>query len=296
MNLNHLALFQSVAASASISAGAKVLHLSQSAVSKQLGELERSLGLALFERLPRGVRLTDAGRVLQAYANNLVALEADAEGAMRSLKTGVGGRLRMGASRTIGAYLLPAFMARFRERHPEVELSLAVDSTASIEQQLAAGAVDVAFTEGVVENPKLAYQRFASDELVLIAAPNHPVARLDPAPLSVVQQYPLVMHEVGSGTRAVTERAFQARQISLRPAFTLGSTEAIKQTVATGAGIAFLSAVAVRAEVTARQLACVRLKGLTIKRPLYRILRRGAWTSPALSAFLRVMDDANARA
>ena len=291
MNLNHLALFQAVAEHGSVSAGAGALHLSQSAVSKQLGEFERALGHALFERLPRGMRLTDAGRVLQGYANNLVALEADAEAAMRRLTTGIGGRLRLGASRTIGAYLLPPLVARYRERHPEVELSLAVDSTATIEQQLEAGALDVAFTEGVVENARLAYERFSSDELVLIAAPGHPVAKLDPAPPSVVQQWPLLMHEVGSGTRAVTERAFQARQIALRPAVTLASTEAIKHTVATGAGIALLSANAVRVEVAAGLLTRVRLKGMTIRRPLYRILRRGAWTSPALAAFLKVVKE-----
>jgi DNA-binding transcriptional LysR family regulator len=292
MNLNHLSIFQAVAASGSVSAGAQQLHISQSAVSKQLGEFEQTLGVTLFERLPRGVRLTEAGRLLQGYANNLVAVEAEAEAAIRDLKLGVRGRLRIGASRTVGAYLMPALLARYRRHSPDVELFLQVDSTARIEQGLIASELDIGFTEGIVGSDQLEYRVFASDELVLIAAPDHPATRTNPAPLSVVQQHPLLMHEVGSGTRAVTEKAFSEKKIALRPSMTLASTEAIKHTVATGVGIAILSASAVRTELAARTLTVVRLKGLTIHRPLYRIQRKGVWSSPPLEAFVGMLPDA----
>ncbi|MGH8518349.1 MAG: LysR family transcriptional regulator, partial [Panacagrimonas sp.] len=205
MNLNHLSIFQAVAASGSVSGGAQHLHISQSAVSKQLGEFEKQLGVTLFERLPRGVRLTEAGRLLEGYANNLVALENEAEAAIRDLKLGVRGRLRIGASRTVGAYLMPGLLARYRRRHPDVEIFLQVDSTGAIEQRLIASDLEIGFTEGIVGSELLDYREFDRDELVLIAAPGHPITRTDPAPLSAVLQQPLLMHEVGSGTRAVTE-------------------------------------------------------------------------------------------
>lgn len=286
MNLNHLSIFQAVAATGSISAGARRLHVSQPAVSKQLGEFEQTLGVVLFDRLPRGVRLTEAGRLLQGHANRLVALEAEAEAAIRDLRLGVRGSLRIGASRTVGAYLLPALLARFRQRYPDVEIFLQVDSTASIEQRLVASEIDIGFTEGMVGNALLEYRVFARDELILIAAPGHAVLAQDPVALSSLLQYPLLMHEVGSGTRAVTEKAFSAKQLALQPSMTLASTEAIKQTVATGVGIGFLSASAVRAELAAGTLATARMKGLRIHRPLYRIERRGSWASPALEAFV----------
>ena len=289
MNLNHLSIFQAVAASGSVSAGAQRLHLSQSAVSKQLGEFEQALGVLLFDRLPRGMRLTEAGRLLQGYANNLVAVEAEAEAAIRDLKLGVRGRLRIGASRTVGAYIMPALLAQFRRRYPDVELFLQVDSTAVIEQRLIASELDIGFTEGIVGSELLEYRVFASDELVLIAAPTHPITRTQPAPLAAVIQQPLLMHEVGSGTRAVTEKAFSARKITLRPSMTLASTEAIKHTVATGVGIAVLSAFAVRTELAARTLTVVPMKGLTIQRPLYRIQRKGVWSSPPLEAFIEML-------
>lgn len=289
MNLNHLSIFQAVAASGSISTGARRLHLSQSAVSKQLGEFERSLGVNLFDRLPRGVRLTEAGRLLQGYANTLVAVESEAEAAIRDLRAGVRGRLRLGASRTVGAYLMPALLAQFRRAHPDVEIFLQVESTGTIERRLIESEIDIGFAEGVAGSEQLAYREFARDELVLIAAPRHPVTHHDPAPLSLVLQHPLLMHEVGSGTRAVTERAFAGKNITLRPSMTLASTEVIKHTVATGVGIAVLSAFAVRSELAAGSLRTVRMKGLTIHRPLYRIQRKGAWSSPAVEAFVAML-------
>ena len=223
MNLNHLSIFQAVAAGGSVSAGAQRLQISQSAVSKQLGEFELALGVTLFERLPRGVRLTEAGWLLRGYANTLVAREAAAAAAIGDLKLGVRGRLRIGASRTVGAYLMPALLARYRRRHPDVEIFLQVDSTGAIEQRLIASDLDIGFTEGIVGSELLDYRVFDRDELVLIAAPGHPITRTDPAPLSAVVQQPLLMHEVGSGTRAVTEKAFSSRRIALRPSMTLAS-------------------------------------------------------------------------
>ena len=289
MNLNHLSIFQAVAASGSVSAGAQALHISQSAASKQLGEFENTLGVMLFDRLPRGVRLTEAGRLLQGFANNLIAVEQGAEAAIRDLKLGVRGRLRIGASRTVGAYLMPTLLAQFRRKYRDVELFLQVDSTAAIEQRLNRGEIDIGFTEGIVGSELIDYRVFASDELVLIAAPEHPITRQNPAPLASVAQHPLLMHEVGSGTRAVTEKAFSAKKIALRPSMTLASTEAIKHTVATGVGIAVLSAFAVRTELAAKTLTVVRMKGLSIHRPLYRIQRKGMWSSPALEAFVATL-------
>ncbi|MGQ0618461.1 MAG: LysR family transcriptional regulator [Panacagrimonas sp.] len=289
MNLNHLSIFQAVAANRSVSAGAQALNISQSAVSKQLGEFEHTLGVMLFDRLPRGVRLTEAGRLLLGYANNLIAVESEAEAAIRDLKLGVRGRLRIGASRTVGAYLMPSLLAQYRREYPDVELFLHVDSTAAIEQRLIASEIDIGFTEGIVGSELLDYRVFASDELVLIAAPGHPITQHTPAPLAAVVQHPLLMHEVGSGTRAVTEKAFSTKKIALRPSMTLASTEAIKHTVATGVGLAVLSAFAVRTELAAKTLTVVRMKGLTIHRPLYRIQRKGMWSSPPLEAFVATL-------
>jgi DNA-binding transcriptional LysR family regulator len=289
MNLNHLAIFQAVAVCQSVSAAARQLHISQSAVSKQLGDFEQCLGVQLFDRRPRGMQATEAGRLLLGYANRLFAIEAEAEAALGDLHAQRRGRLSIGASRTLGGYLLPPLLAAFRRRHPGVELSLRVENTQAIEDKLIAGEIDIGFSEGVMGNAQLSYAEFADDELVLIAAPGHVIAGQAGISLSRLAQLPLLMHETGSGTRAVTERALQARGLNLRPAMTLASTEAIKHTVATGVAVAILSTYAVRTDVAAGRLQVVPVRGLRIRRPLYRVQLRNAWSSPALTAFLATL-------
>lgn len=286
LNLNHLAIFQAVAQAGSVSAAAERLRISQSAVSKQLGEFERRLQLTLFDRLPRGMRPTEAGRLLLGYANRLFAIEAQAEQALGDLRQLGRGRLAIGASRTIGAYLLPEALAAFSARYPGVELSLEVDNTGAIEHKLIEGQIDIGFTEGAQSEALFDYAVIAQDELVLIAAPRHPAVARAPLPPAALGEYPLLMHELGSGTREVTERALAAKNLRLRPAMTLASTEAIKQTVATGAGLALLSALAIRNELQAGSLVTVPVRGLRIRRPLFSVQLKTRWPSPSLEAFL----------
>ncbi|WP_295682590.1 LysR family transcriptional regulator [uncultured Nevskia sp.] len=286
MNLNHLSIFQAVAGADSISRGAEQLHISQSAVSKQLADFEQALGLKLFDRLPRGVRLTEPGRLLLGYANRLFAIEAEAERALVDLRQLVRGRIIIGASRTIGSYLLPERLAAFRRQHPGVELELQVDNTNTIERRLVGGEIDLGFTEGVVNDAQLDYAIFAQDELVLIAHPAHAAVLQAPLSVSDLESFPMLMHEIGSGTREVTEIALANRKIRIRPAMTLASTEAIKQTVAAGAGLAFLSALSIQTELDAGRLVVVPVKALRIRRPLYQVRLRTATPGPSLQAFL----------
>jgi DNA-binding transcriptional LysR family regulator len=290
LNLKHLAIFHAVAQAGSVSGGAQRLHISQSAVSKQLGELEAALELALFERLPRGVRPTEAGRTLLDYAQRLFALESEAERAMAELKQLGRGRIAIGASRTIGTYMLPPVLARFHRLHPRIELSLQVENTKAIEAKLVAGEIDIGFAEGLPSSEHLDYAVFARDDLVLVAAPDHPAALRAPLSLAVLAGEELLMHEDGSGTRAVTEAALAEKKLRLRPVMVLASSEAIKQTVATGAGLAFLSSAAIRNEVEAGTLVVLKVRGLNIHRPLYRMQPKKARLGPSLRAFLGLLD------
>lgn len=292
MNLNHLAIFHAVAACSSVSGGAQRLHISQSAVSKQLGEFERALGVTLFDRLPRGVRLTDAGQLLLGYANRLFAIETEAERALVDLKQLARGRLTIGASRTIGSYLLPPLLAKFRERHPAVELTLLVENTHVIERKLIAGEIDIGFTEGLVSSELLDYEVFARDELVLIAAPKHPAVARAPLSPGDLAELPLLMHETGSGTRAVTERALADKKLQVRPAMTLASGTAIKLVAAAGGGLAFLSRHTASAELKSGRLVAVPVKNLRIERPLYLVRLRHSAPGPTLKALLDILHEA----
>ncbi|HEX8552190.1 MAG TPA: LysR substrate-binding domain-containing protein [Abditibacteriaceae bacterium] len=202
MNLTHLAAFHAVAQEGSVSRGAERLCVSQPAVSKQLRELERSLGAALFYRLSTGVRLTDAGELLFQYAQQLFALESEAETALRDLRELRRGSLVVGASTTIGTYLLPAVCSEFSRRYPAIELRLQINNTQTTQKLLQENALDLALTEGFVEIPNLSAEVFYNDEIVAVVAAKNEVVKCDVISLHDLQSLRFIGRESGSGAKA----------------------------------------------------------------------------------------------
>src|SRR5262249_49572490 len=137
MNLNHLAIFHAVAQTGSMTLGAERLDISQPAVSKQVQELERVLGVHLFDRIGRRVHLSQAGEILADYARRLFALAHEAEEALAEVSAGGRGRLVIGASTSIGSYLLPGVLAEFSRRHPKIELLVEIQNTEQVHHRLA---------------------------------------------------------------------------------------------------------------------------------------------------------------
>src|SRR5215470_2351011 len=294
VNLNHLAVFHAVAQTGSMTRGAERLDVSQPAVSKQVQELESALGVHLFDRIGRRVRLSQAGEVLADYARRLFALAREAEEAMADVRAVGRGRLVIGASTTIGTYLLPGVVAEFWRRHPRVELLVEIENTEQIHRRLAGHELDVGLTEGFVEEEELEAEVFHQDELVLIAAPGPRLAGQARVPLSAVREEPFILREPGSGTRAVEERALARLKLPVRVVMALGSTEAIKRVVAEGVGVAIVSRLSVRAECAAGTLAVLPVAGLQIDRPLYLVCRKGRRDGPALQAFCSVLHERTA--
>jgi DNA-binding transcriptional LysR family regulator len=294
VNLNHLAVFDAVARAGGMTLGAERLDVSQPAVSKQVRELERALGVHLFDRIGRRVRLSQAGEILADYARRLFALAREAEEAMADVRAVGRGRLVVGASTTVGAYLLPGVAAEFWRRHPKVELLVEIQNTEQVHRRLAGLELDVGLTEGLVEDEELDAEVFHRDELVVIAAPGHRLAGNPRVPLGAVQHEPFILREPGSGTRAVEERALARLKLPVRVVMALGSTEAIKRVVAEGVGLAIVSRLSVRAECAAGTLAVLPVAGLRIERPLHLVRRKGRRDGPALRAFCGVLRELTA--
>ena len=290
MNLNHLAIFHAVAETGSVSRGAARLFISQPAVSKQLSEFESALGTPLFDRLPRGMRLTEAGQVLYAHSRQLFAIQARADQALRELADLEAGRLAIGASTSISAYLLPEALSRFHLRHPGIELRLESGNTEEVQQRLREGALDIGLTEGFVEANDLTADTFHEDELVVIASPFSPYAATPLVTAARLVEYPLILREAGSGTRAVLERALRQAGLPLpSPMMTLDNTETIKRVVAAGAGVAVVSRLAISAEVATGSLIALFLADLVLRRPLHRLRLRGKHEGRAVDEFLRIL-------
>src|SRR6185312_4062686 len=203
MNLHHLSIFFAVAETGSLTASARKLHISQPALSRELKMFEERLGVSLFERHSRGMRLTQAGEVLNQYAQRLFELERAAEGAMREIAGGQRGRLAIGASNTIGTYVLPRILAAFRRARPGVQVTLFVGNT----QQVSQGVDDLRFMLGFIEGPLhfegLRAAVFQEDEIVPVASPDHPVLGKRRLTIGDLRGQPLLVRESGSGTREV---------------------------------------------------------------------------------------------
>lgn len=289
MNIHQLAVFHAVAEQGSLTRAAALLFISQPAVSKQLRELERSLGMALFHRLSTGVRLTEAGELLLGYSRQLFALEHEAESALRELHNLERGRLRIGASTTIGTYILPPACARFGRQYPKVELALDIDNSRSIIDRLRAGRVDLALVEGPLAEDEFVRDEIGRDELVPIASPFHPLCCLKEIPFEKLAEQPILLREEGSGTRAVLEQAFESRGLAPQVKMTLGNTEAIKRAVSAGVALAWVSKLAIEDEEKAGTLKILGGKSVAIERSLVRVRVPGRYESRAVREFLRML-------
>ena len=286
MNLHLLRLFDAVARRASFSRGADDLHISQPAVSKGVREFEAQLGAPLLERGPGGLRLTEAGRLLAGHARTVFAVERAAEEELAALRGLTRGLLRIGASTTVATYVLPPLLGRFHHAHPQVELRLTSANTRTIAGLLLRRELDLAIVEGPVADPGLQVTHWRDHVMVLIAAPGHPLARrAGPVPAAALAEEIFLVREDGSGSGEVVDATLLARGIVPRQRLEVGSTEAIKQVVMAGLGVAMISAHAAADQIALGTLAVVAVRDFKVRRDFNRLSVPGRQPSPAAIAF-----------
>lgn len=288
--LRQFEVFLAVAKAGSFRAAAEAMHLSQPALSQHVAEMERELGTRLFDRLGRKVALTEAGRVLEDHALRLFATLASARDAVVDLSGLKRGSLLIGASTTPGIYVLPGIIAAFQKSHPGVELNLRIANSALIEERIRGNELDLGVVGG---HPlRLGEECVAAgllDELVLIVPSRHPWARRRDIPPALLGDQRLLIREEGSATRQVTERALQRAGGNVKAFMELGHTEAIKQAVIAGLGIAFVSIHAIQGELAAARLRALRLRGLRIRRHFHIIHNEARTLSASARAFIELL-------
>jgi DNA-binding transcriptional LysR family regulator len=292
-SLRQFEVFLAVAKAGSFRAAAEAMHLSQPALSQHVAEMERELGTRLFDRLGRKIALTEAGRILEEHALRLFASLASAREAVADLSGLKRGSLVIGASTTPGIYVLPGIIAAFQEKYPGVALSLRIDNSTLIEEQIRGNEVDLGVVGG--HALRLGEECVAAgllDELVLIVPPGHPWAgrrEIQPARL---RDQRLLIREEGSATRQLTERALQQAGGSITASMELGHTEAIKQAVMAGLGVAFVSIHAVQGELAAGRLRALRLRGARIRRHFHIIHNEARTLSASARTFIELLKTA----
>jgi len=297
MTLRQLQVFLAVAREKNFKRAAKSVNSSQPTVSEHIAELERELGKKVFFRQRGGpVTLSEAGRVLERYAASAILAVEDARQAVQGLDGLSHGSLELGASTTPGIYVMPVTIANFRRSHPGVKLKLQIANSRVIEERVKARELDLGVVGGHAVGPgEECLAAGLADELLLIVPPRHAWAKRSSIPPEALAREPLLMREEGSATRSVTERALRGAGIRFQAAMELDHTEAIKQAVMAGLGVAFTSVYAVRGEVASGQLHALRLRGIRVQRHFHVIHHEARSLTASARAFMEVLAQAGRR-
>jgi DNA-binding transcriptional LysR family regulator len=293
LNLHHLSIFQAVADAGNVTRAANHLMISQPAVSKQVKLLEQSLGTTLLQRSRRGVQLTEAGQLLAGYANRIQSLSAEAESAIEQMQSLRRGRLSVAASPTIGTYLLPKVLVRFRLKYPGIQLKMEIQQAAVLFDRMASESlIDVALTEMEPSTDPLEFQTFMRDQFIAIAAHRHPLSRKKTVSMAEFAKAGLILRDSTAPGGSFVEQFLRQERIDVKPILRLSSTEAIKEAVAAGLGVGIVSGLAVKSDLALKRLAAISVRGLNIRRPLYQVLRPNRQRPKAVIAFLYMLKHA----
>ena len=285
LSVAQLQALRAVARYRHVTRAAAALGLAQPTVTYHLRELERHLGVRLIEPVGRRIELTAAGAYLAERAAALLNDLDDVERAMRDFASGERGRLRLGATRTVGGYALPAVLAAFHAEHPGIELQLTVDNTQAIERLLLQRAVELAVVEGRIHSPALASRPLRQDTLLLVAPPDHPLTTRDVVQLEDLRGQPFVMREPGSGTGALAEAALGPLADAIDVVLELDQPEAIVRSVEAGMGLTFISETIVARQVVAGTLRVLPLQGVSLTRDFSLVTPRRRPETHAMRAF-----------
>jgi len=289
VQLAHLHTLRSVARHGSFSRAARELRLTQPAVSMQVRQLERELGLPLLERVGKRTYTTKAGELLLAHAGRAMQeLDRGLE-LIQELRGVVAGRIRLGTSASFSIYLLPPALRRFRARYPRTELVVVTGNAPEIARAVVANELDVGIVSLPVRERELSVTALHRDELVAIGPPGRRWPRGRRVKAAELAGEPLILFEQGATLRRVIDAWFQRGGAAPALPMELGNTEAIKKLVESGLGLSITSWFAAKADVRARRLTAVKLDP-----PLFRqigiVLRRDKPRTPVLDAFLAIVD------
>jgi DNA-binding transcriptional LysR family regulator len=289
MELGHLRALVEAAQRGSFSHAAQALVLTQPALSARIHSLERELGVPLFHRMGRGVRLTEAGKALLPFAER--ALEAVRQG-QESLSTGPqadSGRLQVGTARVIGTYVLPDLLKRFGEEHPGIAVHIRTGRSSDVLRMVVNEEVQVGLARDL-RHPEVLTAHLYDEEIVLVTHPSHPFALRGEASIYDVAKEPLILYDRDSSYFVLIDRVCREAGVVPNVEMNLDSIEATKQMIERGLGISFLPLHGINRELELGTLALIRIReGSGVALGTSVMVRRARAHSPAVLAFLGVL-------
>jgi DNA-binding transcriptional LysR family regulator len=285
-----LHVFRMVAELQSVSKAARVLHLSQPAVTKHIQLLEGELRVPLFTRSASGMILTQAGVVYLQHVQEVAQAHERVAQHLRAPAGVLTGRLRLGTNKTLLAYYLPDILAVFKKRFPSVTCEILDGNTDTIIGALLDQHIDLALIEGPCQRPELQKRTFLEDEIIWIAAPGDPIAQVERPTVREVLRRPVILRELGAGSRQFMEEALQQLRVPmerLNVVQEIPSPEAIKRLVAAGVGVSYVFRLGVEPELASGKLVRINCPKLTIRRPFSVLYPQGPAPFGISQAFIQ---------
>ena len=284
-----LLVFHAVARNLSFTRGAEEMHLTQPAVTFQIRRLEEHFDVRLFDRHHNRITLTEAGKVAFHYADRILTLYRETDKAVHEMTGITRGLVKLGATTTPGEYLLPAVLSGFQRQVPDVQVRLTVHNTQQVVEKLEDSAIDLGMVEGPVSNQGLTLAPCIADELVVVLAPTHPLAKREEIPIQQLKKHSFISREEGSGTRAIVAKALGEAgkpYEELNTILVLGSTGGVKTAVENGMGFSILSRISLCKELALKTIVTRRIKDVPMHRTINFVYQQQKFRSRAVEEFL----------
>jgi len=287
VNLNQLRVFHVAAKLQSFTRASEALFLTQPGISKHIKELEEYYGISLFDRLGKRVVLTQAGEILLSAVDQIFSLIDRSKSEIDDLKGLAGGDLRIGASITIGIYILPPILKRFHQLYHGIGITLDIDANQQIANRVLDNSIDIGLLGAPVNDERLVMTPFFKDELaVIVPGTKEWATRESIQPLELMNEN-FILPGKGSGTRNVVEERLKQAGITLACKIELGHTEAVKKAVEAGLGISILSRAAVAREEKLGLIRAIPLTGVNLERLFHFTYRKDKYLSNLTKTFLQ---------
>jgi DNA-binding transcriptional LysR family regulator len=293
MNTKSLRVFLEVASTGSFSAAARNLGLTQPAVSSQIMTLEKEFGNTLVDRSTAHCRLTEAGRSFLVHARSILESEGELRREMEGRRSEISGPISIAASNIPGEYIMPYILSRYRERYPLTDPRLDITDSRKVLERVRAGEVDLGCVGFREDDNRLRYGLLCEDRLVFIAPPSHPLSRRRALKPGDLEGVPFVWREEGSGTRSHMARVLGdlGLEAPVEGSMRLGSTMAVIQAVASGAGLSVISLWAAAAHIRQGEVAVIPAKSRELMRDFHYVMLRRRPLPVAASALLKLLDE-----
>lgn len=289
MTIRHLKIFTTVADAGGMSKAAKELHITQPSISQAIAELEKYYGVKLFERLSQKIYLTKEGELMLSFSRHILDSFEQMEKAMNQAVEK--SSLRIGCSVSVGTCLIEEILDEVRERIPQCQISVVVTNSSEIERAILTNEVDIGIVEGILKNKDLVITPVCEDELVVVCGRQHPLGRETSVTLDMLQGQDYASRESGSAERNQYEKLFEEAGLQLNRVFCSTNTEAIKNAVIHGRGIAIFSRRMVKEAVARGEMLVIPVRDITVKRNIDLVMHKNKYISNEIKIMQQILTD-----